>query len=109
MGAAMPVAFQLVFADLAAERIAVNAQDARGARLIASRLVDGALDEAPLEFSHSFLEQNPAIHHLPYQGFQLISQVSILRSTAPGACCGSANRSLSRAGVQSIARMLRDT
>lgn len=109
MGAAMAVALQFVFADLAAQRIAVNAQYTRGTGLIAAGLIDGAFDEAPLEFRDCFLKQNPALHHLPYEGFQLISQVFILRSTAPGACCGSAKRSLKEADVPSIARRLRDT
>ena len=44
---------ELVEADLAAQRIAVNAQQARGARLVAVGAVQHALDELLLKFIHA--------------------------------------------------------
>ena len=63
---------ELVEADLAAERIPVNSQQACGVRLVAVRPVQHAFDELLFEFVDGFVEMNPALHHLPDQGFQLI-------------------------------------
>src|SRR6185437_1016034 len=47
---AATVTFELVLFELAAERIAVNSQSARGAALIAFHVIHHALNEAALEF-----------------------------------------------------------
>jgi hypothetical protein len=47
---------EFVDADLAAQCIAVNAEQAGGAGLIAVRAIQGALDESLLEFIHGFVE-----------------------------------------------------
>jgi hypothetical protein len=62
----MPVlaVIKLVEADLTAQGIAVNPEQARGARLIAARSVQHTLDEFLLKFVHGFLEMDSALHHL---------------------------------------------
>ena len=55
---------QLVFAELPAERVAMNPQQMRGARLIAIDAIQHALDEALFEFADGLVEQNAALHHL---------------------------------------------
>jgi len=82
---AVAVTVELVLFELAAERIAVNSQGARGAALIAFHVIHHALDEATLEFPERFLEQDTAFHHLPDKDFQLIFHNTILRIAAPGA------------------------
>jgi hypothetical protein len=82
---AAAVAFELMLFQLAAERIAVNAQDLRGAGLIALGAIHYALNELLLEFRDGFSEQNAALHHLANQGFQLIFQNSFLRTAGPKA------------------------
>jgi hypothetical protein len=67
----MPV-IELVKSDFAAQCIAVNPEQARGARLIAAGSVQHTLDEFLFEFVDGFVEMNSALHHLPDQGFQLI-------------------------------------
>ena len=49
---------ELVFADFAAQGVAVNAEHFCGAALVALRAFQGALDEAFFEFAQRFLEQN---------------------------------------------------
>jgi hypothetical protein len=75
----LPV-IELVEADLAAKRIAVNPEQARGARLVAARSIQHTLDEFLLEFVYGFLEMNSALHHLADQGFQLILHCRTLRT-----------------------------
>jgi len=82
---AAAVTVELVLFELAAERIAVNSQSARGAALIAFHMIHNALNETALEFPERFLEQDAAFHHLPDKDFQLIFHNCILRSAAPGA------------------------
>lgn len=77
--------FKFVFLDLAAERVAVNAQKASGARLVARRMVHGAFDEAPFEFRECLIEQNSTIHHLANERFQLILHDAFLRIPLGGA------------------------
>jgi hypothetical protein len=55
---------ELVLHDLAAERVAVYAEDMRRSRLIAVGAVQNALDETLLEFSNRFVEKDAAFHHL---------------------------------------------
>jgi hypothetical protein len=64
--------FELIFFDFAAERIAVNAEKASGARLVAAGMIHGTFDEAALEFGDRFVKQNAAIDHLADESFQLI-------------------------------------
>jgi hypothetical protein len=85
---AAAVAFELMFFQLAAERIAVNAEDLRGAGLIAAGAIHDALDEFLLELGDCFFEQNAPIHHLGNQGFQLIFQ----NRSSDCFAAGSANR-----------------
>lgn len=78
------VTVELVLFELAAERVAVDSQSARGAALVAVHVVHHALNEAALEFAERFLEQDSAFHHLPDKDFQLVFHNTILRSAAPG-------------------------
>lgn len=82
---AAAVAFKLVFFELAAERVAVDSERARGAALVAFHMIHHTLDETALEFRKRFFEQDAAFHHLPDKGFQLILHNCILRSAALGA------------------------
>jgi hypothetical protein len=66
--------------DLPAERIAVNSQQARGARLITVETLQHALDKFLFKFVYCFVEMDPAIHHKPYQRFQLLLHDSTLRT-----------------------------
>ena len=61
-----PVApmLQLIFAELPTERIPVNPQQMRGARLISIHAIQHALNEALLEFADRLVEQDAALHHL---------------------------------------------
>lgn len=78
------VTVELVLFELAAERVAVNSQSARGAALVAVHVIHHALNETALEFAERFLEQDSAFDHLPDKDFQLVFHNTILRSTAPG-------------------------
>jgi hypothetical protein len=70
---------QLVLCHLSAQRIAVNSQEFSSPALIAVRSLQNALDEAFLEFTDGFIEQDSALHHLSHKAFQLISHVRTLR------------------------------
>jgi hypothetical protein len=74
----MPVV-ELVEANLAAERVPVDPEQTRGARLVAARPVQHAFDELLLEFVDGLVELDPALHHLPDQGLQLIFHSRTLR------------------------------
>jgi hypothetical protein len=74
----MPVV-ELVEANLAAERVPMDSEQACGARLVAARPVQHAFDELLLEFVYGFVELDPALHHLPDQGLQLIFHGRTLR------------------------------
>lgn len=80
----MAVRIELVGIDLAAERIAVNAQNFGGARLISVRAVQHALDETLFELANGLVEKNPAFHHLYDESFQLIFHDGTLRSKIAG-------------------------
>ena len=75
----MLAVIELIEADFAAQSIAVNSQQARGARLVAARSVQHTLNEFLLEFVDGFLEMDSALHHLADQGFQLILHCRTLR------------------------------
>ena len=75
----MAVRIKLVLIDLAAERIAVNAEDFGSARLVAVGPIQNALDEALLEFADGFVKHNPTFHHLIDEPFQLIFHDGTLR------------------------------
>ena len=77
--ATVAVRIQLVSVDLAAERIAMDAKNFRGARLISIGPVQHALDEALFELAHGLVEQNPALHHLYDEPFQLVFHDGTLR------------------------------
>ena len=79
----MAVAVELMFIQLATQRIAVNAEHLSSARLIALGVVEHALDEFFLEFRERFLKQNAAVDHLANQGFELILHEKILRIASP--------------------------
>ena len=74
-----PAVFELIKTDLAAERVAMDAQDARSARLVAVRAVQRTLDEFLLEFGDCFVKENAAIHHLADESFKLIFHLRTLR------------------------------
>jgi hypothetical protein len=75
----MAVGVELVLIDLAAERIAVNAKNSRGAGLVAVGAVQNALDETLFEFANGFVKQDPALDHLIDEPFQLIFHDGTLR------------------------------
>ena len=93
----MRTVIELVEVDLAAERIAVNAEQARGARLVAVGAVQHALDELLLKFVDRFVKQNSSLHHLAHQRFQLIFHDRTLRKRG-------SRRSLSAESGQFVAR-----
>ncbi len=68
----MAVGIELVCIDLAAQCIAMDAKKFSGLRLVAVGAVQHAFDEALLKFADGFVEQNPALHHLVDEPFQLI-------------------------------------
>src|SRR5690348_4714980 len=77
-----PVAMvQLVNPDLAAERIAVDAQQTRGPRLISIGAVQHSLDEFFLKLVHRFFKQNASLDHLTHKRFELIFHGLLLRKT----------------------------
>jgi hypothetical protein len=75
-----PPVIQLVLRHLSAQRIAVNSQEFSSPTLIAVGSLQNALDEALLEFTDGFIEQNSTLHHLSHKAFQLISHVRTLRA-----------------------------
>ena len=75
---ARPV-IEFVKVNLAAERVAMDAEEARGARLIAPRAVQYAFDEFLFEFVDRLIEMDPALHHLADESFELILHRSTLR------------------------------
>jgi len=78
---------ELVLAHFPAERIAVDSQDFRGARLVPVQSFEHTLDEFLLKLRYSFFEQNSTINHHADQRFQLIFQVC-----APGLNPGNSHR-----------------
>ncbi len=84
----MAVRIEFVLVNFAPERIAVNAQDFRGTRLIAVSAIEHALDEALFEFTDRLIKENPTLYHLIDETFQLIFHDDTLRCKLP--CWGSA-------------------
>jgi hypothetical protein len=60
-------------------RVAVNAKNFRCAGLVPVGEVQNAFDEALFEFTNGFVEQDPALHHLVDEPFQLIFHDDTLR------------------------------
>jgi len=58
----------------------MNPQKLGRAALIAVGALQNPLDKALFEFTHGFIEQNSAFHHLSHKAFQLISHVRTLRA-----------------------------
>ena len=77
--AAVAVRIEFVYIDLAAQGVAVNAEELGGAGLVTGGAVQDALDEPFFEFADGFVEQNPALHHLIDEPFQLVFHVGTLR------------------------------
>lgn len=71
---------ELVLADFAAERIAVDAEKARGPRLVAVGAIQHALNEFLFEFVDGLIKEDSPIYHLPDQRFQLIFHDRTLRT-----------------------------
>lgn len=88
LGVAAAVVVELIFHEFAAEGVAMDSEGASGARLVAFLVLHHALNEAPLEFRHGFLEQNATVDQLRDERFQLILHNCILRSAAPGTMPG---------------------
>jgi hypothetical protein len=80
---ALPM-IQLVEINFAAERIAVNAKQPCGARLVAVETVQHALDEFLFKFVDCFVELDPPLHHQANQRFQLLLHRSTLRTRVVG-------------------------
>jgi hypothetical protein len=72
---------KLVFADLAAQGVAVDSEGFRGTRLVAIAALQYAPDEFLFEFDDRFFEQNSSLDHHTDQRFQLIFHVCTLRSS----------------------------
>jgi hypothetical protein len=77
---AVAVRIELVFTNLAAQGIAVNAEDFRGAGLIAVSTVQNTLDKTLFEFPDCLVKKYAALHHLIDEPFQLIFHDDTLRS-----------------------------
>jgi hypothetical protein len=77
---AVAVRIEFVLPDLAAQGIAVNAENFGGAGLIAVGAVHDALDETLFEFPDGLVKKNAALHHLIDEPFQLIFHDDTLRS-----------------------------
>src|ERR1700686_4886857 len=75
-----PPVIQLVLRHLPAQRVAVNPQKFCRPALIAVGSLQNPFDEALFEFTHGFIEQDSAFHHLSHKAFQLISHVRTLRA-----------------------------
>ena len=75
----MPV-IELVQFDLAAQRVAVNSQQARGAGLVAVEPLQHALDKFLFKFIYRFVEVNSPLDHHSYQRLQLLLHRSTLRT-----------------------------
>ena len=71
---------QFIEIDLAAEGIAVNSQQPSGARLVAMKSFQNALDEFLFKFVDSFIEMDSSLHHQANQRFQLLLHRSTLRT-----------------------------
>lgn len=81
----MIVRGELVLADLAAQRVAVNTEDLCGTGLVAVCAVQNPLDEAFFKFFDSLIEQNPSFHHLCDKPLELIFHGRTLRGIC--SCC----------------------
>ncbi len=75
------------FGDGAAQGVAVHAQFAGGAALVAFVFLEDGQDETLLEFPHAFGIKNVAAVHLEYKCFQLIFHASLF---AGNFCCTAA-------------------
>lgn len=73
---------EFVGLDLAAEGVAMNAEEFGGAGLIAISALECALDEFFFEFGDGFLEKDAPFDHHPDERLQLIFHDSTLRATA---------------------------
>ena len=65
-GTPMSPMVQFVEVDLAAQRIAVNAQKPRGAGLISIGTIENPFNEFFLELVYRFLKQNASLDHLSH-------------------------------------------
>src|SRR5713226_4339620 len=81
--------FELVLSDLAAKRVAMNAEHACGAGLIAFGTVQHALDELLFKFRDRLVEHDSAFHHLSDQRFELVFHNGTLRREVRGCSDGS--------------------
>ena len=77
--AAVAVGVELVYINLAAEGIAVDAEYFGGARLVAVGAVQNALDETFFKFANSLVKQDSPLDHLSDEPFQLIFHDGTLR------------------------------
>jgi hypothetical protein len=71
---------KLVKINLAAQRVAMNAQQPGSARLIAVRPIQNPLDKFLFKFIHCFIEMDPTLDHQANQRFELILHRSTLRT-----------------------------
>ncbi len=71
---------ELIEIDLAAERIAVNSKQPRGAGLVAVETLQHSFDKFLFKFIDRFFEMDSALHHLDNQRFQLLLHRSTLRT-----------------------------
>lgn len=69
---AVVVRRELVLVNLAAQRVAMDSEDLRGAGLIAVGTLQDTLDKTLFEFPDGFVKQNAAFDHLSDEPIQLI-------------------------------------
>jgi len=75
----MAVRIEFVLTNLAAQGIAMNAENFGCLGLVAVGAVQNTLDEALLELADGFVEQNPPLDHLIDEPFQLVFHDGTLR------------------------------
>ena len=74
----------MILRDFAAQGVAVDSEDLRGAALISLGVLQDPPDKLLLELRHGFFEQNSTLDHHSDQRFQLLFHLYMLRSEATG-------------------------
>jgi len=75
----MTIRIELIFIDLAAQSIAVNAENFGSPGLVAVRAIQNALNETLFKLTDCFVKQNTALYHLVHEPFQLVFHDGTLR------------------------------
>ena len=75
---------ELVFAEFAAQGIAVDTEEFGGARLVAAGALEGAANESLFEFGDGIAKADAAVNQVANQRFQLIFHDGTLRARLTG-------------------------